>query len=91
LRSYLTAEQWRALCSGRSIQVRGSRGGYYEMDAGSLAVRRLRRWRNPVEYCIAAPFDYPYGDRALALILMIQTDERLFRRTAVRVGGLHLR
>lgn len=86
LRSFLTEEQWWGFRSGRDIEIRGSRGGYYRISP-ALQVRRLRLWRWPVEYCIAAPWEYPYGDRALALILMIQTDERLFRRTAVRING----
>jgi len=85
---FLSAEQRTSLERRGWFEVRGSRGGRWWLSLRG-DVRRRRRWgKGYVGYCMELQGSvwYPPGDRLLALMLALRTNERGFRKEACRIG-----
>jgi hypothetical protein len=85
LRSILTDEEWREYRQYGSVRILGSLGGAYEVGQGRLPGGR--GWEGSLyklapdgsaeqKLCIHAPLEYPVGDRMVALILTLRTNEQ---------------
>ena len=85
----LTAYQQRCLRIDGYFPVKGSDGGLYRIRRGSSHnVRRLERhgrgYREVESLCAYATGMVPTDDTMLAQKLMLESDERAFRRIAVK-------
>lgn len=91
LRRLLSKDQRRQLRAGRTFNVRGSAGGHFRLCPSTGAVWGLEQHGSRLYgvrfFCLHEPPGdppLPPADRTVAHLLMLQTDEEQFVRTANR-------